>query len=451
MTEQVLYTRRNLELQAAEYYTLIRKPESEWETIRDIMPQITEFEHYIIAEQYDGAASVLDRIDFSCLYKWGYYARLVEMRTRLVDQLMDPGLQIKNLGSLGNAYRILGQAEQAVTFYEKALVVAHKTGERRYEGVWLGFLSRAYRSLGQFERSAEACRKALAIARDIGDYMEESRHLGNLGSSCRSLGKTFQAIEYFHSALDIVREIGNRQYEGIWLGCLGKAFRDLGETSQAIDACKEALSIARETGARQNESSWLRNLGIIYHSIGQNQQAIEFLKQALSLAREIGDKMGESASLLELGRASLNVEAFYTAYQYSQQAIALDTTRVNYKANLVLSLILLHQHDVTVGRAFADAVMHSRVALDKSRGAYEPWYTLATALVGQAICDSHWGQKTERAKLLVSALTTYHRALEISSAPGIVQNAIHDLELIRAAGIEGLEPVFELLEGALNE
>lgn len=44
----------------------------------------------------------------------------------------------------------------------------------------------------------------------------------------------------------------------------------------------------------------------------------------------------------------------------------------------------------------------------------------------------------------------YRRALVITSAAGIVREALLDLELIRAAGIEGLEPVFALLEGALN-
>ncbi len=43
------------------------------------------------------------------------------------------------------------------------------------------------------------------------------------------------------------------------------------------------------------------------------------------------------------------------------------------------------------------------------------------------------------------------RALEITSAAGVVGDAIRDLELIRKAGIEGLEPVFELLEGILRE
>ena len=56
-------------------------------------------------------------------------------------------------------------------------------------------------------------------------------------------------------------------------------------------------------------------------------------------------------------------------------------------------------------------------------------------------------EESERAKLLALALAEYQQALEITSAPGIVQDAIRDLELIRAAGGEGLEPAFELLGG----
>jgi hypothetical protein len=33
----------------------------------------------------------------------------------------------------------------------------------------------------------------------------------------------------------------------------------------------------------------------------------------------------------------------------------------------------------------------------------------------------------------------------LSYSPGIVHEALHDLEMIRAAGIKGLEPAFELL------
>ena len=38
----------------------------------------------------------------------------------------------------------------------------------------------------------------------------------------------------------------------------------------------------------------------------------------------------------------------------------------------------------------------------------------------------------------------------VCSCPSVVQDALRDLELICAAGIEGLEPAFELLEPVLE-
>ncbi len=70
---------------------------------------------------------------------------------------------------------------------------------------------------------------------------------------------------------------------------------------------------------------------------------------------------------------------------------------------------------------------------------------LAAALVGQAICNPNWTDESEQAELLAPALTEYRRALETCAAPGVVADARRDLELIQAAGIEGLEPVFKVL------
>jgi len=72
-------------------------------------------------------------------------------------------------------------------------------------------------------------------------------------------------------------------------------------------------------------------------------------------------------------------------------------------------------------------------------------------LVGQSVCDPRWSEESKRPNLLAPVLKEYHRALEITAAPGVVQDAIRNLELIQAAGIEGLEPVFELLENAEYE
>jgi len=130
--------------------------------------------------------------------------------------------------------------------------------------------------------------------------------------------------------------------------------------------------------------------------------------------------------------------------------LALDVPETGYQAALALGIVLLHQRDPAAGETFADAVAHCRAMLDKTAGLYAPRYALAAALVGSAVRDPRWAEKGERTDLLAPALAEYRHALEITSAPGIVQDALRDLEMIRAASIEGLEPVFELLEGALE-
>jgi tetratricopeptide (TPR) repeat protein len=360
------YNRRNLELRAADFYVGLRKPESEWKTIDDLAPQLAEFEHRVRAEDYDGACRVLEPIDLDYLYLWGHYARLVELREKLLGRLTDLDLRVGNLHSLGDACYVLGQVERAIKLYEDALAIAREMGDRRGEGVQLGHLGLAYHSLGQFERAIKLHKEALAVAREIGD----------------------------------------RRNEGVELGYLGGAYR----------------------------------------VVGQVERAIKLHEEALAIAREIGHRRMESYLLSELGKALLATGELCKARRHCAEALALDVAETSYSAVLVLGIVLLHQRDPAAVETFADAIARYRAMLDKTAGLYEPRYALATALVGQAVCDARWAEEGERAGLLAPALAEYRRALENCAAPGVVQDALRDLEMIRTAGVDGLEPVFELLE-----
>jgi tetratricopeptide (TPR) repeat protein len=203
-----------------------------------------------------------------------------------------------------------------------------------------------------------------------------------------------------------------------------------------------------EIGHRRLEGVRLSNLGFAYHSLGQVEQAIEFHKEGLVIAREIRDRWEESYQLLGLGRALLAVGRLSEARQCCVEALALDVSSTGHRAALALGIVLLQQRDAAAGDTFADAAARCRAMLDKTADLYQARYTLALALVGSAVCDPRWAQENERAGLLAPALEEYRRALENCAAPGVVRDALRDLEMIQAAGVEGLEPAFELLEGA---
>jgi tetratricopeptide (TPR) repeat protein len=439
--------RRNLELRAADFYASIRKPKSEWKAIDDLEPQLAEFEHRVHAEDYDGACRVVESIGLD-LYFWGHYARLIEMQEKLLGHLTDPRLRATNLGHLGNAYRVLGRMERATGALEEALSMAREIGDRRNETIILGNLGNAYGELGQIKRAIKLYEEALAITREIGDRSAEEIHLGRLGVAYRSLGQMKRGIEMHEQALDITRDIGDRRREYYQLSCLGSAYHDLGQVRRAIKIYKLDLTTAQEINNRRGEAAVLGKLGRAYSGLGKIRQAIEFYRQALVIARETGDRRRESYCLLGLSKAVLATRKLAEAQQHCEEALALEVPETSFQAAIALGIALLHQRDRAASETFASAAARCRTMLDKTDDLYEARYALAADLVGQAVCDPRWANEGKRAELLAPALAEYRRALEITAAPGVVQDAIRDLELIQAAGIEGLEPVFELLESA---
>lgn len=481
-------TRQALERRAADYYVQLRTPPETWKTIDDLEPQLAEFEHQVRAGDYDDACRVLQPIDLDYLQLWGHYARLVALREKLLEHLTDPVLQMYNLSSMGNAYRNLGQVKRAIRSSEQALHIARDIGDCGGEGQHLGNLGLAHYSLGQIERAINLFQDALTIAREIGDRRGEANHLGNLGLAHYSSGQIEQAIDLFEDALSIAVGIGDRAAERRHLSRLGISYHALGQIEQAIEFYEQALALDSEIGDRRGKESSLAGLGRAYYALGLMERAIEFHEQALTLARAIGDRWGEgvrldvlgvaystlghveraiefheqalniawevgdrrgaSYRLLGLGRALLYTGQSVEAQRRCAEALTLDVPETSYQVALVLGIVLLHQRDPAAGETFADAAIRCRAMLDRTTGLYAPRYALAAALVGQAICDPRWAEESERAGLLAPALVEYRRALENCPAPGVVQDAIRDVEMIRTAGIESLEPVFGLLESA---
>jgi tetratricopeptide (TPR) repeat protein len=272
-----------------------------------------------------------------------------------------------------------------------------------------------------------------------------------MGRAYHDLGQVERAIEFYKEGLTVFLEIGNRWLEGYHLGNLGSAYRALGQIERAVQLYEETLAIAHEVGDRRGEGAALDNLGSAYHALGQTERALQFYEEALTIAREIGTRRRESHSLLGLGKALLATRELSQARRHCEEARDLNVPETSYQAALALGIVLLHQCDSAAGETFADAIARCRALLDKTANLYEARYALAAALVGQAVCDPRWAEEGELAELLAPALAEYRRAQENCTAPGVVRDALRDLEMIRTAGIEGLEPVFDLLEVKANQ
>ena len=225
--------------------------------------------------------------------------------------------EAKSLMGRGNAYFSLGQYQQAVYFYEQSLTICTEIGDRNGEANSFMGRGNAYFSLGQNQQAIYFYEQALKIYTEIGDRNGEAKSLNGLGSSSYLLGQNQQAIYFYEQSLKIYTEIGDHLGKAYSLGNLGNSSYSLGQCQQAIHFYQQSLEISREIGDRHGEAYSFGNLGSAYGSLGQYQQAVHFYRQFLEICKEIGDRHGEAGSLNNLGlalkkmgRRSESIEAF---------------------------------------------------------------------------------------------------------------------------------------------
>ncbi len=231
--------------------------------------------------------------------------------------------QINILNQLGSAYDSLSEFNQAIDFYDQALSLARKLGDRNSEAASLGNLSSAYGSLGQYQQAIQFQQQSLEIFREIGDRNGETKAINGLGNAYYSLGQYQQAIHFHQKSLEIFKEIGDRNGEAASLGNLGIAYYSLGQYQQSIQFYQQSLEIFKEIGDLNGEANSLMNLGTAYYSLGQYQQAIHFHHKSLEIFKEIGNRNGEANSLMNLGIAYYSLGQYQQAIQPQQQSLEI--------------------------------------------------------------------------------------------------------------------------------
>ena len=318
---------------AISYYWKNRKPILDpcHDTLEDADPYLQIFHHYCELGEYESAFYMLrndlnvNDID-SFISLCGYYAKLVELYTRLVNSWQLEQTQQEytaSLTSLGIAYDFLGQYQQAISFYQQSLKIAQAINDKHGKAVSFGNLGSAYNSLGHYQQAIIFHQQSLEIRQAISDKNGEASSLNNLGNAYYFLGQYQQAIIFYKQSLEIQEAIGDKNGEASSLGNLGSSYNSLGQYQEAIIFHQQSLEIRQMIGDKYGEANSLNNLGNVYNSLKQHQQAIDFQQKSLKIQQAISDKHGEASSLGNLGNAYNSLGQYQEAITFYQQSLEI--------------------------------------------------------------------------------------------------------------------------------
>jgi tetratricopeptide (TPR) repeat protein len=194
-----------------------------------------------------------------------------------------------------------GQYQEALNYYQQALIISQEEGDRAWEGITLNSIGSTYVSLKQYDQALKYYQQALVIYQEMGNLSGKAMALYNIGVVYGlHLEQYDQALKYFQQALVIYQEGGYRRWEGDNLLFIGAMYHAQGKHQKALNHYQQALVIYQEVGNRAGEGFALDHIGRVYHARGQYNQALENYQQALVIYRKVGDQASEEAVLANI-------------------------------------------------------------------------------------------------------------------------------------------------------
>jgi CHAT domain-containing protein len=226
-------------------------------------------------------------------------------------------------GNAANIYKMLGEKEKALQYYEQELDSIRRAGDRQAEASALSNIGMTYDDMGDRQKALDYLDRAQKLIGPNGDPHDLATLYVNLGSVYIEIGETSRGLDYEQRAVLLARQSKDPRLEGKALNNLALAYAQAGQTQKAIETYQESLRPLRAAGLPAEVAWVMNNLAALYYDLGDREKALSLLNQALPLLRAAGDRAGEARALLAMGKSLFDARDYQGALKVLEQAKAL--------------------------------------------------------------------------------------------------------------------------------
>jgi CHAT domain-containing protein/tetratricopeptide (TPR) repeat protein len=253
--------------------------------------------------------------------------------------------------------------EKSQKYFDEALALHRKFGDKADEATTLAFLCRLYNDTTRFQKGFETCRESLRIEANtdpltdyrtytnlaslygnsgdaenalkynalalerleiVKDYLNPYRTAfikSNIGGILLNQKKYAEAERYLREALLITEQVKRRFYSGYILVRLSQIFYETKRLPEALESAKKAVEYYREMDPVKIQGA-LNVLGKTYFALGQIDEARALFTEAVEINRRTNDRYAEADSLYNLALLENHAGNFETARQNVELAIS---------------------------------------------------------------------------------------------------------------------------------
>lgn len=249
------------------------------------------------------------------------------------------GLQWQGIGTFSNfgtAYQLTGNLEKALAMYQQGLMHSEDTQESYFQAKLLNKIGMLYQAQGKFDLALRAYQKGLvAVTKQPQEYQIVDRvlTLENISHLYRSQGKMEQATDYAHQAEMAIAQASVDEYGNDYPAWGANFLEEIGEfylgeqqSERAKDYFDRAVAIVHPMPDDYKELNLLNSILVNYRQRGQLAESIPYQQLQIDRATKMGQWESAADLLLELGKLHQSFGHYESAFTVYQQALTLYQT-----------------------------------------------------------------------------------------------------------------------------
>jgi len=223
----------------------------------------------------------------------------------------------------GYCYGQIGQLDQAISYYEKALAIFQANNDQRTTAILLSNLGNIYDNKGDQKTALSYYQSAFELNQQIGNEEGMAINLNDMGAAASDRGEYDAALQYYERALTLNKKLNLEKNIAINLNNIGMTQYELGDYDQALSSYEEALEIHKRTDNQRGIAVVESNVGALFHGWGFYVNAQAAFEKALAINKMLERAAGIAVCLNNLGAVAESARNYNAALRYYEQALAL--------------------------------------------------------------------------------------------------------------------------------
>ena len=255
--------------------------------------------------------------------------QLMAKQQALREQHTNPPIEeVHHLyASLGRAYELSNNHQQAHTVYESMLAFARVVQAPQMECAALNRLATlvAWKS-NDTDAAVALLQEALSVAEHSGDTAGVAETEWNLAQTQYYASKAQEALPHAERALALARAGHLKELIARSLNVLAYTSELLSHWDEVIAHAEEARVLFAALGNRAMEIDCLALLARAHLSVGHPQEGIWSAQTAYAISKEIDNTWGQAYSLMNLAHGLREIGAYAEALEAAQQGVMIAHT-----------------------------------------------------------------------------------------------------------------------------